>query len=62
MTSQALTWNDLAEEYYKATGRQARRQPMDIIFKWAEKQPNLFFVSKNGTLHKIIDNSLVCPK
>ncbi|MHC4311272.1 MAG: hypothetical protein ACYSW3_02230 [Planctomycetota bacterium] len=53
--SEALTWNELADEY-DAThgGRRARTQPMNDIFDWAEKQTDKFFVDPDeGTIHKI---------
>jgi len=49
----SLTWDELADIYDKTHGgRRARTQPMDTIFKWAEKQKNRFYVDpKYGTLH-----------
>ena len=53
--SKALTWDDLANEYKKATGRTGRIQPMEVIFHWAERQDDKFFVDHNEkTIHKII--------
>jgi len=52
--SKALTWNDIADEYDRTTGRTARIQPMDTIFNWAEKQTEKFKVEKDGRLHKIL--------
>lgn len=50
----ALTWNELADLYDKATGRRARIRPMDDVFAWAEKQPEKFFVDQaEGTLHLV---------
>ena len=52
--SKALTWDDLADEYKKATGSSARTKSMDSIFEWAEKQINKFFVDREKhTIHKI---------
>ncbi len=52
--SKVLTWDGLANEYKKATGRTARTQPMDKIFDWAEKQNDKFFVDYDKkTIHKI---------
>lgn len=52
---EALTWDNLAEEYHKSTGQSARIKPMDSIFNWAEKQTDKFYVDKNkGTIHKIL--------
>ena len=51
----ALTWDNLANEYKKATGRTALTRPMEAIFEWAEKQNDKFFVDPDkGTIHKII--------
>jgi hypothetical protein len=36
-----LTWDDLAEFYHKKTGGHARIRPMDEIYKWAVKQPEI---------------------
>jgi len=53
--SKALTWDDLANEYKKVTGKSAYIKSMDSIFGWAEKQTDKFFVSqKQKTIHKII--------
>ena len=53
--SKALTWDDLANEYKKATGYTARIQPMEAVFEWAEKQNDKFFVNYDEkTIHKII--------
>ena len=51
----ALTWDELATEYDGCNigGRQARTLPMDSIFSWAKKQTDKFFVSEEGTIHKI---------
>lgn len=52
--SKALTWDDLANEYKKATGNSAYTKSMDSIFDWAEKQTNKFFVDPNKhTIHKV---------
>lgn len=53
--SNALTWDDLAEEYKKVTGQSAKTRPMDSIFEWAENQPDKYHVNQEkGTLHKIL--------
>jgi hypothetical protein len=53
--SKALTWDNLANEYKKATGNSAYTRSMDSIFCWAEKQTDKFFVDNNKhTIHKII--------
>lgn len=44
-----LTWDDLADFYKKKTGGTARAKPMDSIFEWAEKQPEIQS-NKDGTL------------
>jgi len=48
----ALTWEDLADMYKKATGSSAKVRPMDEIFEWAEKQPGVVLNERDGTLHK----------
>ena len=51
--SKALTWDDLANEYKKATGNSAYVRSMESIFDWAEKQTDEFCVDPNkGTIHK----------
>lgn len=54
--SEALTWEQLANEYDKInTGRKARTLPMDYVFSWAEKQTDKYFVNQNnGTIHRIL--------
>ena len=53
--NKALTWEELADIYGKITGRKARIQPLDTIFKWAKKQTKIFhYDKKEGTLHKIL--------
>ena len=55
--SEALTWDELADEYDKETGGCARIQPMEVVSDWAERQTKKFFVDpKEGTIHKIINN------
>lgn len=44
-----LTWNDLAEFYKKKTGQSARIRPMDDIYTWATKQPEII-VNKDSSL------------
>jgi len=52
--SKALTWDDLGNEYKKATGCSAYTRPMEVIFEWAEKQNDKFFVDYDKcTIHKI---------
>ena len=52
--SKALIWDDLADEYKKATGHTAYAKSMDGVFDWAKKQTDKFFVDPNeGTIHKI---------
>ena len=50
----ALTWEELANIYDKATGGKARTKPMDVIFNWAENQPKKFKVDKEGSIHLIL--------
>jgi len=58
MISKALTWDQLANAYKKATGNSAKIRPMDDIFDWAKNQKSKYYVHpKEGTLHKIIDQS-----
>ena len=53
--SKALTWDDLAEDYKKATGESAKIRPMDAIFEWAEKQTEKYYVDpKVGSIHRIL--------
>ena len=53
--SKALTWDNLANEYKKITGRSAYIKSMDSIFDWAEKQTDKFYVNpEKRTIHKII--------
>ena len=47
-----LTWNELAKIYNEQTGKHASTKPMDRIFKWATKRPDLFTVTKDGRLIK----------
>lgn len=52
--SKALTWDDLADEYKKVTGRNARTRPMDAIFDWAKRKKDKFFIDdEKCTIHKI---------
>lgn len=44
-----LNWNDLADFYNKKTGGQARIRPMDEIYEWAAKQPEIK-INKNTSL------------
>lgn len=51
--SKALTWDDLADDYKKVTGRSARVRPMEEIFNWAERQTKRYLVDPDeGTLHR----------
>lgn len=52
----ALTWDELANIYDKTnSGRKARTLPMPVIFDWAEKQIDKFYIHKtNGTIHLIL--------
>jgi hypothetical protein len=36
-----LTWDNLADFYKKKTGGTARTKPMDAIYDWAIKQPEI---------------------
>ncbi len=36
-----LSWDDLAEFYNKKTGMNARTKPMEVIYQWAERQPEI---------------------
>lgn len=47
-----LTWNELAELYHAQTGKQARVQPIEKIFNWAEKQKDKFYVDKDGYIYQ----------
>ncbi len=44
-----LTWDDLADFYKKKTGGIARTKPLDSIFDWAEKQPEIK-LNEDGSL------------
>jgi hypothetical protein len=44
-----LTWEDLAKFYHQKTGAQAKIRPMEEIFDWATKQPEII-VHRDGTL------------
>lgn len=51
-----LTWNELASKYDAVvkSARPARTLPMDQVFKWAEKQKDIFYVCpEEGTIHEI---------
>jgi len=48
-----LTWDELADIYDESTGGHARTLEMDQVFDWAEKQTDKFFVSEDGSIHKI---------
>lgn len=55
--SKPLTWDELADFYNSKTGgRRAKTLPMGYIFKWAERQKDIFHVDpKEGTIHKILE-------
>jgi hypothetical protein len=36
-----LTWNDVADLYGKKTGLTARILPIEKVYKWATKQPEI---------------------
>jgi hypothetical protein len=61
MVGKALTWDELANIYDKEhSGRPARTLPMDVVFTWAEKQVDRFYVDPfKGTIHKEATNILV---
>lgn len=58
--SDALTWDELADDYDKTPGGGcARVQKMNTIFDWAAKQTDKFYVDPDeGTIHK----KIVCGK
>ncbi len=37
----SLTWDSLAAFYEKKTGKNARTKPIEDIYKWALKQPEI---------------------
>lgn len=45
-----LTWDDLADFYHKKTGGAARTKPMDVVYDWAVKQPEIEVVDDEGSL------------
>ena len=45
----SLTWDDLADFYKQKTGGRARIRPMDEIYEWAKKQPEIK-VNKDSSL------------
>ena len=48
---EALTWDDLANDY----GRGARARPMQEVFDWAARQTDRYYLdSEEGTLHRIL--------
>lgn len=54
MKNKAITWEELADDYKKHTGRPAKILPMDQVFKWGKKQKHLYkYNKKKGTLHRI---------
>jgi len=48
---EALTWENLAKIYNDSTGGHARTRPMELVFAWAENQPDKFIVSEDGYLY-----------
>lgn len=52
MDNTNLTWDDLADFYHKKTGGHARTKPMNDIFDWAEKQPEIVAGSDGGLKFK----------
>ena len=56
--SEALTWDDLADEFDKGSpGRPARTLPMDKVFVCMKNKTEEFWVDpKEGTIHKILEN------
>lgn len=53
--SKALTWTELANEYDKLHhGRKAITLEMDYVWDWAENKKEIFRVSEDGTIHKIV--------
>ena len=52
--SKALTWDELANLY----PGNAKIEPMEKVFNWAEKQLDKFFVNPNTfTIHLILKKS-----
>ena len=52
--SEALTWDDLANDYPGC----ARIKPMREVFDWAERQADKYYVDpEEGTLHRILHSS-----
>ena len=41
MESKVLTWDDLANLYYKRTGKQARTKPMELVYNWGLSQKDI---------------------
>lgn len=48
----SLTWDDLADLYKERTGGRARIQPMDNIYNWAIKQPDIK-VNEDSSLYLV---------
>lgn len=49
-----LTWEELANFYNDAhNDKSARTLPMSMVFEWASKQTDRFYVSKDGTIHLV---------
>jgi len=53
VNSKKLTWDELADLYDKQTGRHARTCLMEDVFKWAERQPDKFYVDDDDVLCQI---------
>ncbi len=51
----SLTWEELAELYHKRTGGQARVKPMNTIFAWAKKQPDIESDGEDGLRMKTLE-------
>jgi len=49
MKKKYITNDDLADFYYKKTGQTARILPVEYVYKWATKQPEIV-VNKDTTL------------
>lgn len=49
----ALTWDQLADIYQKATGKKARVRPMHEVLDWAETRPDLILVDEEGYMFKV---------
>lgn len=53
MTENALTWNDLADDYDKMKrGRPARTLPLQTVREWAERQTDKYYVDDDGYIYR----------